>query len=201
MYLSGAAPTAGRVPLPRSRRAAAASCPDDLGERVLLAVDCANERRIGEEHTGVDGAKLVVEHRPPPRQLALRRRQPDRRRRLVDGGDRARHAARARRRADTARSPRRSTSALVTDTGRFQYTNTTPKALRLAAELVEAGADVHGDLPARLRDGAVREAQAARARARARAALRGRPPRRLVPPKDDFADVGAEEPYSEGIID
>ena len=33
---------------------------------------------------------------------------------------------------------------LVTDTGRFQYANTTPKALRLAAELVEAGADVHG---------------------------------------------------------
>ena len=33
--------------------------------------------------------------------------------------------------------------AVVTDTGRFQYTNTTPKALRLAAELVEAGADVH----------------------------------------------------------
>src|SRR5204863_5397438 len=33
--------------------------------------------------------------------------------------------------------------ALVTDTGRFQYTNTSPKALRLAAELVEAGADVH----------------------------------------------------------
>src|SRR5439155_17426025 len=33
--------------------------------------------------------------------------------------------------------------ALVTDTGRFQYANTTPKALRLAAELVEAGVDVH----------------------------------------------------------
>jgi len=33
--------------------------------------------------------------------------------------------------------------ALVTDTGRFQYTNTTPKALRLAAELVEAGAKSH----------------------------------------------------------
>ena len=33
--------------------------------------------------------------------------------------------------------------ALVTDTGRFQYTNTTPKSLRLAAELVEAGADIH----------------------------------------------------------
>src|SRR5919202_947318 len=33
--------------------------------------------------------------------------------------------------------------ALVTDTGRFQYTNTTPRALRLAAELVEAGGEVH----------------------------------------------------------
>ena len=32
-------------------------------------------------------------------------------------------------------------TALVTDTGRFQYSNTTPKALRLAADLVEAGAD------------------------------------------------------------
>src|ERR671938_288920 len=33
--------------------------------------------------------------------------------------------------------------ALVTDTGRFQYTKPTPKALRLADELVEAGDDVH----------------------------------------------------------
>jgi phosphoesterase RecJ-like protein len=33
--------------------------------------------------------------------------------------------------------------ALVTDTGRFQYENTSPKTLRLAAELIEAGADAH----------------------------------------------------------
>ncbi|MHB8059840.1 MAG: DHH family phosphoesterase [Gaiellaceae bacterium] len=33
--------------------------------------------------------------------------------------------------------------ALVTDTGRFQYANTSPKTLRLAAELLEAGADAH----------------------------------------------------------
>jgi phosphoesterase RecJ-like protein len=31
-------------------------------------------------------------------------------------------------------------TALVTDTGRFQYSNTTPATLRLAADLVEAGA-------------------------------------------------------------
>ncbi len=33
--------------------------------------------------------------------------------------------------------------ALVTDTGRFQYSNTSPKSMRLAAELIEAGADAH----------------------------------------------------------
>lgn len=32
-------------------------------------------------------------------------------------------------------------TALVTDTGRFQYSNTTPTTLRIAAELVDAGAD------------------------------------------------------------
>src|SRR3954447_7938632 len=37
--------------------------------------------------------------------------------------------------------------ALVTDTGRFQYANTTPKSLRLAAELVEAGGAVHQGVP------------------------------------------------------
>ena len=52
--------------------------------------------------------------------------------------------------------------ALVTDTGRFQYTNTTPKALRLAAELVEAGRRRPPRLPGHLRVGRVREAQAAR---------------------------------------
>src|SRR4029450_4400179 len=33
--------------------------------------------------------------------------------------------------------------ALVTDTGRFQYANTTTQPLRLPAALVEAGADVN----------------------------------------------------------
>lgn len=32
-------------------------------------------------------------------------------------------------------------TALVTDTGRFSYSNTTPRTLRIAADLVEAGAD------------------------------------------------------------
>jgi bifunctional oligoribonuclease and PAP phosphatase NrnA len=90
---------------------------------------------------------------------------------------------------------------LVTDTGRFQYSNTTPKALRLAAELVEAGADVH-----RVFQGVYESVEFAKLKLLARALERAQlfEGGRVVVSyllKDDFRDVGAEEPYSEGIID
>ena len=92
-------------------------------------------------------------------------------------------------------------SALVTDTGRFQYANTTPKALRLAAELVEAGADVH-----KVFQGVYESVQFAKLKLLARALERAQVYEggRLVVSyllRDDFAEVGAAEPYSEGIID
>ena len=90
---------------------------------------------------------------------------------------------------------------LVTDTGRFQYTNTTPKALELAAELVAAGADVHGVFRH-----VYETVQFAKLKLLARALERAQlfEGGRLVVSyllKDDFGAVGAEEPYSEGIID
>ena len=91
--------------------------------------------------------------------------------------------------------------ALVTDTGRFQYANTTPKALRLAADLVEAGADVN-----RVFQGVYENVQFAKLKLLARALERARVLEggeivvsHLV--RDDFEAVGATEPYSEGIID
>src|SRR5918995_1569202 len=91
--------------------------------------------------------------------------------------------------------------ALVTDTGRFQYANTTAKALRLAAELVEAGADVH-----KVFQGVYETVQFAKLKLLARALERaqvyeggGLVVSYLL--RDDFAEVGAVEPYSEGIID
>jgi phosphoesterase RecJ-like protein len=91
--------------------------------------------------------------------------------------------------------------ALVTDTGRFQYTNTTPKALRLAAELVEAGADVHG-----IFRHVYETVQFAKLKLLARALERAQlfEGGRLVISyllREDFEEVGAEAPYSEGIID
>jgi len=35
-------------------------------------------------------------------------------------------------------------ASILADTGRFQYSNTTPRVFHLAAELAEAGADIHG---------------------------------------------------------
>ena len=91
--------------------------------------------------------------------------------------------------------------ALVTDTGRFQYANTTPKALRLAADLVEAGADVH-----RVFQGVYENVQFAKLKLLARALERAHVLEggeivvsHLL--RGDFEAVGATEPYSEGIID
>jgi phosphoesterase RecJ-like protein len=91
--------------------------------------------------------------------------------------------------------------ALVTDTGRFQYTNTTPKALRLAAELVEAGADVHAVFQQVYESVEFAKLKLlARALERARVLEGGR----IVVSnllRNDFAEVGAAGSYSEGIID
>ena len=51
---------------------------------------------------------------------------------------------------------------LITDTGRFMYENTGPRAHQMAAELIEAGVDVQRRLPAALRGHAARQARAAR---------------------------------------
>jgi phosphoesterase RecJ-like protein len=91
--------------------------------------------------------------------------------------------------------------AVVTDTGRFQYANTSAKSLRLAAELVEAGADVH-----RVFQGVYENVAFAKLKLIARALEHARVYEggRVVVShleKDDFDAAGAEEPYSEGIID
>jgi len=92
-------------------------------------------------------------------------------------------------------------TAVVTDTGRFQYSNTTPKAHRLAAQLVEAGADV-----SRVFGEVFESMPFAKLKLLARALERATPYAggrvvisELV--RADFADAGAEEPYSEGVID
>ncbi|MDX6720693.1 MAG: bifunctional oligoribonuclease and phosphatase NrnA, partial [Solirubrobacteraceae bacterium] len=90
---------------------------------------------------------------------------------------------------------------LVTDTGRFMYENTGPRAHVMAADLIEAGVDVH-EVYRRLYEGVPEPKLALLTRALAAverfdggqltlARLR----------REDFAATGAEESFTEGIID
>ena len=199
MYLSGTAPTPGEysfLDLSELQR----ELPADLSERVLIAVDCANERRIGPESTPVEGAKLVVniDHHHDNSSFG------DVNLIVSEASSTSEIVRDVLAELNVPLTPEIAAAlyvGLVTDTGRFQYTNTTPKSLRLAAELVEAGADVHG-----IFQHVYETVQFAKLKLLARALERAQlfEGGRLVVSyllKDDFGDVGAEEPYSEGIID
>jgi phosphoesterase RecJ-like protein len=90
---------------------------------------------------------------------------------------------------------------LVTDTGRFMYENTGPAAHLMAADLIKAGVDVH-EIYRRLYEGVPEPKLALLTRAlnRVERFEGGRLTfARLT--RDDFAETGAEESYTEGIID
>src|SRR3954452_2265375 len=174
--------------------------PADAGERVVVAVDCAKADRIGPDVTMLDLAPFVVDidhHHDNTR-----------------FGDVNLIAAAASSTGELLRDVFAELGveltkeiaealyvALLTDTGRFQYSNTTPKSLRLAAELVDAGADVH-----QVFQQVYESMEFAKLKLLARALERAQVYEggRIVVSfllRTDFADVGAAEPYSEGIID
>jgi phosphoesterase RecJ-like protein len=90
---------------------------------------------------------------------------------------------------------------LITDTGRFMYENTGPRAHRMAAELIEAGVDVPG-VYRRLYEEVPPEKLALHARALSRVQRFDAGELTLaVLSGEDFAEAEAEDTYSEGIID
>jgi phosphoesterase RecJ-like protein len=90
---------------------------------------------------------------------------------------------------------------LITDTGRFMYENTGPRAHEMAADLIEAGVDVH-EIYRRVYEGVPYGKLALLARGLAKI-HRYDDGRLTVTELDarDFAESGAEESYSEGVID
>jgi phosphoesterase RecJ-like protein len=174
--------------------------PADVGNRVLVAVDCAKVDRIGPDPAAVERAKLVVDidhHHDNSRFGSVNLIVAD----ASSTGEVLRDVFAELGVEITPEIAEPLYIALVTDTGRFQYTNTTPKALRLAAELVEAGADVHAVFQQVYESVEFAKLKLlARALDRARVLEGGRiVVSHLV--RTDFAEVGAVEPYSEGIID
>ena len=199
MFLPGPAPLPGEyrfLPLEELQR----SLPDDAADRTLIAVDAANESRLGADAAALHSAPFTINidhHHDNSRFGDVN---------LVDAeasstGEVLRNVFQELGLELTPELAEPLYVALVTDTGRFQYANTTPKALRLAAELVDAGADVH-----KVFQGVYESVQFAKLKLLARALERaqvyeggGLVVSYLL--RDDFAEVGAVEPYSEGIID
>ena len=129
-------PTSTRfLPLDAIERAS----PADLEQRTLIVLDCGSERRIGQPDRPAAARRsrvVNVDHHHDNTRFGDVE--------LVDAeaSSAPRCVAPAGAPADLP-MPLDAAEALyvglVTDTGRFQYTNTTPDALRLAADLVSAG--------------------------------------------------------------
>jgi len=199
MYLAGNAPLPGEyafMALDGLERA----LPPDAPERVVVAVDCANESRLGPDPEILAQAPLVldIDHHHDNSRFG--------RANLVvpDASSTAEVLYDLFRELGVEITPELAEPlyiGLVTDTGRFQYRNTSARALHLAGELVEAGADVH-----RVFQGVYESVQFAKLKLLARALERaqiyeggGIVVSYLL--RGDFGEVGAAEPYSEGIID
>src|SRR5436190_15159468 len=198
MVLVGDAPLPGEyafMPLADLRR----RWPDDVSERVLLAVDCANESRIADpEVLGRVPLSVDIDHHHDNTRFGQINLI------VADASSTGEVMRDIFRELGVELTPEIAEAlyiALVTDTGRFQYTNTTPKALRLAAELVEAGADVH-----RVFQGVYESVEFAKLKLLARALERAQVYEggRLVVSyllRSDFTDLSVAEAFSEGIID
>jgi bifunctional oligoribonuclease and PAP phosphatase NrnA len=198
MYLAAGAPLPheyGFMPL----RDLVREPPADAADRVLVAVDCASEHRIGDPEA-IARAPLTLDidhHHDNTRFSDVNLVVPD----ASSTGEVLRDIFAE---LDVPLTPELAEPlyiALVTDTGRFQYSNTTPKALRLAAELIEAGADFHAVFQHVYESVELAKLKLlARVLERAEVLEGGR----IVVShllRTDFADVGASEPYSEGLID
>jgi phosphoesterase RecJ-like protein len=200
MVMEGVAPLPGEYRfLELEARGLVRTRPDDHADRVLVAVDCAQASRVFDE-TLLGGKPLVVnvDHHHDNTRFG----DVD----LVDAAASSTGEVLGDvfARLGVVMAPEIAEAlyvAVVTDTGRFQYSNTTPKALRLAADLVEAGADVH-----KVFQGVYETIQFAKLKLLARALERAQ----VYEGGDvvvsyllrtDFGEVGAAEPYSEGIID
>jgi phosphoesterase RecJ-like protein len=184
------------LPLDELRR----DLPADAAERVLLALDCANAKRMGAAAGLLDHVPMSIDvdhHHDNTRFARINHVVAD----ASSTGEIVRDLLRELDIPLDAEIAEPLYVALVTDTGRFQYTNTTPKALRLAAELVEAGVDVQ-----RVFRGIYESVEFAKLKLLARALERAQvyDGGRLVISyllRSDFHELGVGEEYAEGIID
>ena len=174
--------------------------PDEVAGRVVLAVDCASDSRLGAAAEKLLEAPLVIDidhHHDNTRFGQINCVVSD----ASSTGEIMRDLLAELEVPLTPEIAEPLYVAIVTDTGRFMYSNTTPKSHRVTAELLEAGVDAQ-----RVFRAVYESIQFAKLKLLARALERAQvyDGGRIVVSwlrASDFAEVGAEEPFSEGIID
>lgn len=173
--------------------------PDDLASRTLISVDCAQESRIAAKGIAeIVAVAINIDHHHDNTRFGGVDYV------VGDASSCGEVLADMFSALGVKLTPELATAlyvAVVTDTGRFQYGNTTPKSLRLAGSLVEAGASptqVFREVYESLEFSRVK--LLGRALESATIHERGRVVFASLT-RSDFEAVGAEEPDSDGIID
>jgi bifunctional oligoribonuclease and PAP phosphatase NrnA len=198
---------AGDLPLPYEYRflpldGLVSEAPADLDQRTIIFLDCGNiERNPGAESLRPDGGWgriLNIDHHHDNTRFGSVN--------YVDPGASCTaeivwEIARA---LDVELTPVIAEAlyvGLITDTGCFMYENTGPRAHRMAAELIEAGVDVHG-IYQQVYEGVPfgKLALLARGLLNTERYDSGRLTASQLS-AEDFEAADAEESYSEGVID
>ncbi|MDX6526978.1 MAG: bifunctional oligoribonuclease and phosphatase NrnA [Gaiellales bacterium] len=199
LYLAGATPMPheyGFLPVDRIHR----EPPSDLEQRELWAFDCGSARRIGPDASLLERPLRIINvdhHHDNTRFGALDLVDPE-------AACTAQIIERLLREAQIEIGSAVAEAlyvGLVTDTGRFQYSNTTPETFRLAARLVDAGARptaVFAEIWETVPFAKQRLLGIALEHARLEASGK-----LLVTwlTRDDYISAGADEPFSEGVVD
>ena len=195
---------AGEFPLPHEYRfmplpGLVSAPPADLDERTIVLLDCGNLERNPAEALQRDGAHIlnIDHHHDNTRFGTVNLVVPEASCTAEIVWD-LMHALGV---APTVTIAEALYVGLITDTGRFMYENTGPRAHLMAAELIEAGVDVH-EIYRRVYEGVPygKLALLARGLANVKRYDDGRLTVTVLSTKD-FTDSGAEESYSEGVID
>jgi phosphoesterase RecJ-like protein len=174
--------------------------PDDIGERVILAVDSATAKRTQIDPAVLEAAPLVIDvdhHHDNTRYGQLNLIVAD----ASSTGEIVRDLMTELGVELTPRIAEAIYIALDTDTGRFQYTNTTKKAHALAIELME-----HGVIPQEIYGRIYESVPFARQKLKGRALERAElyEDGRMIASyllRGDFEELGVGEEFAEGVID
>ena len=173
--------------------------PDDVGERVIVFLDCGNIDRMPVDFLKHEGTQLLnIDHHHDNTRFGTVNLV------VPEASCTAQIVFELARELRVELTPRIADAlyiGLVTDTGRFMYENTTPEAHRMAAELIEAGVDPHRVYRGLYEDLPFRRLQLL---ARALTSVTRYDEGALTVAhltRRDFEETGALETDSEGIVD